>query len=297
MESENGLMLKLPVSLNLPIVELLQALQSVQQKNGEPLPKSKPAMPKELAPPMQPGLLHMAAPGLQGPPTEEPKMSGVAAQPPAGVTKSLSTQPQQITWDNALSDLQPEREQSASSRYDISSSTKNWILRDEDLPVIEKLKIKRLNPVPIKRKAPTPKVADLAAVEARAEEAFKKAMEMSLPAEPSLRAPPQMPPPTSNLPPGSAPGGPPSEARTEAERLSRLAPPPTSAPPPPPPAPGSSSARGADAGPPGLAPPKNPKGKPKAPASPPTGGNESDGMSNEERAKQKEKEAKECKQQ
>ena len=42
----NGFVLNFPVSLNVPIVELLNALQSVQKKNGEPLPESKVAPPQ-----------------------------------------------------------------------------------------------------------------------------------------------------------------------------------------------------------------------------------------------------------
>ena len=57
----------------------------------------------------------------------------------------------------------------------------------------------------MKRMAPTPKVDDLAAVEARAEEAFKKAMELSMAAQSSLRLPPETPPPASSLPPVSHP--------------------------------------------------------------------------------------------
>ena len=89
--------------------------------------------------------------------------------------------------------------------YDIRSSKKKWILDQQDFAVLDDLKIQRKEPMPMKRMAPTPKVDDLAAVEARAEEAFKKAMELPMAAQSSLRLPPETPPPASSLPPVSHP--------------------------------------------------------------------------------------------
>ena len=73
------------------------------------------------------------------------------------------------------------------------------MLRDEDLELLGDMKVTRLEPVPPERKAPTPAVPDLAAEKARAEEAFKKAME-EIAATSSRRAPPELPPPTSSVP-------------------------------------------------------------------------------------------------
>ena len=204
-QSQNGLILNLPVSLNVPIVELLDALQSVQQKNGEPLPESKVAPPQELAPGIQP-------PPNRAPDMPPPPISGVEVEPTGPLQFRLPMD--NAKWheiDNAKwheicsSGAQTFTSLHGWKTYDIRSSKKKWILDQQDFAVLDDLKIQRKEPMPMKRMAPTPKVDDLAAVEARAEEAFKKAMELPMAAQSSLRLPPETPPPASSLPPVSHP--------------------------------------------------------------------------------------------
>ena len=188
-QSQNGLILNLPVSLNVPIVELLDALQSVQKKNGEPLPESKVAPPQELAPGIQP-------PPNRAPDMPPPPMSGVEVEPPISfwLPRNFSNNAEWFPL-HGLGSCRP------GSTYSISSSRQNCMLRDEDLELLGDMKVTRLEPVPPERKAPTPKVPDLAAEEARAEEAFKKAME-EIAAKSSKRAPPEyLPPPAGFVDP------------------------------------------------------------------------------------------------
>ena len=198
-QSQNGLILNLPVSLNVPIVELLDALQSVQQKNGEPLPESKVAPPQELAPGIQP-------PPNRAPDMPPPPMSGVEVEPTGPLQFRLPMD--NAKWheiDNAKwheicsSGAQTFTSLHGRHTYDIRSSKKKWILDQQDFAVLDDLNIQRKEPVPMKRMAPTPKVDDRAAVEAGAEEAFKKAMKESA-ATSSSFAPPHLPPPTSSVP-------------------------------------------------------------------------------------------------
>ena len=183
-QSQHGFILNLPVTLNVPIAELLDALQSVQKKNGEPLPESNVALPQELAR------------GIQ-PPPKPPPMSGVEVEPPNPLSfwlpEDFSDRPHEWFPLHGLGSCRP------GSTYSISSSRQNCMLSDEAVELVGAMKITRLEPVPPERKAPTPKVPDLAAEKARAEEAFKKAMK-EIAAKSSRLAPPELPPPTSDVP-------------------------------------------------------------------------------------------------
>ena len=208
-ESENGIMLKLPVSLNLPIAELLAALQLVQSVEVLKTLQSEHRQDSESAPPPQ-----MPPPPMSPPPMPPPPMSDVEVEPTGPLQFRLPMD--NAKWheiDNAKwheicsSGAQTFTSLHGRHTYDIRSSEKKWILDQQDFAVLDDLNIQRKEPVPMKRMAPTPKVDDLAAVEARAEEAFKKAMAMplSLEATSSLRLPPETPPPASSLPPVSHP--------------------------------------------------------------------------------------------
>ena len=208
-ESENGIMLKLPVSLNLPIAELLAALQLVQSVEVLKTLQSEHRQDSESAPPPQ-----MPPPPMSPPPMPPPPMSDVEVEPTGPLQFRLPMD--NAKWheiDNAKwheicsSGAQTFTSLHGRHTYDIRSSKKKWILDQQDFAVLDDLNIQRKEPVPMKRMAPTPKVDDLAAVEARAEEAFKKAMAMplSLEATSSLRLPPETPPPASSLPPVSHP--------------------------------------------------------------------------------------------
>ena len=186
-ESENGIMLKLPVSLNLPIAELLAALQLVSRDEVLKTPQSEHRQDSESAPP---------------PPVPPPPMSdALQFRLPGDLLDNAK-------WHEMCSSgAQTFTSLHGWNTYDIRSSKKKWILDQQDFAVLDDLNIQRKEPVPMKRMAPTPKVDDLAAVEARAEEAFKKAMAMplSFAATSSVRLPPETPPPASSLPPVSHP--------------------------------------------------------------------------------------------
>ena len=187
-ESENGIMLKLPVSLNLPITELLAALELVQRDQVLKTLQSEHRQDSESAPP---------------PPMPPPPMSDVEWQfrLPGDLLDNAKWHEMCSSGAQTFTSLHGRH------TYDIRSSTKKWILDQQDFAVLDDLNIQRKEPVPMKRMAPTPKVDDLAAVEARAEEAFKKAMAMplSFAATSSVRLPPETPPPASSLPPVSHP--------------------------------------------------------------------------------------------
>ena len=185
-ESENGIMLKLPVSLNLPITELLAALELVQRDQVLKTLQSEHRQDSESAPP---------------PPMPPPPMSDVEWQfrLPGDLLDNAKWHEMCSSGAQTFTSLHGWK------TYDIRSSKKKWILDQQDFAVLDDLKIQRKEPMPMKRMAPTPKVDDLAAVEARAEEAFKKAMELPMAAQSSLRLPPETPPPASSLPPVSHP--------------------------------------------------------------------------------------------
>ena len=186
-ESENGIMLKLPVSLNLPIAELLAALQLVSRDEVLKTPQSEHRQDSESAPP---------------PPVPPPPMSdALQFRLPGDLLDNAKWHEMCSSGAQTFTSLHGWK------TYDIRSSKKKWILDQQDFAVLDDLNIQRKEPVPMKRMAPTPKVDDLAAVEARAEEAFKKAMAMplSFAATSSVRLPPETPPPASSLPPVSHP--------------------------------------------------------------------------------------------
>ena len=215
-ESENGIMLKLPVSLNLPIVGLLAALQLVQQDQvlktlqSEHSQESQSSLPKETVEP-----------------TVEPTAKTVEPTEPF----SFRLPGDNAKWhdiDNAKwHDMCSKSSLQGSLRscrpgytYDITSSQNKWTLHQQDFAVLDDLKIERKEPVPIKRMAPTPGgcrrgFADLAVVEARAEEAFNKAMAMRRSASASsLRPAPETPPPAGSFPEGRLPPPPPPPPET-----------------------------------------------------------------------------------
>ena len=179
-ESENGIMLKLPVSLNLPITELLAALELVQRDQVLKTLQSEHRQDSESAPP---------------PPMPPPPMSDVEWQfrLPGDLLDNAKWHEMCSSGAQTFTSLHGRH------TYDIRSSKKKWILDQQDFAVLDDLNIQRKEPVPMKRMAPTPKVDDRAAVEAGAEEAFKKAMKESA-ATSSSFAPPHLPPPTSSVP-------------------------------------------------------------------------------------------------
>jgi len=182
-ESENGIMLKLPVSLNLPIAELLAALQLVSRDEVLKTPQSEHRQDSESAPP----------PPVPPPPMSDPLQFRL----PGDLLDNAKWHEMCSSGAQTFTSLHGWK------TYDIRSSKKKWILDQQDFAVLDDLNIQRKEPVPMKRMAPTPKVDDRAAVEAGAEEAFKKAMELSMAAQSSLRLPPETPPPASSLPPTS----------------------------------------------------------------------------------------------
>ena len=182
-QSDNGIMLKLPVSLSLPIVELLAALQSVQGSLSAHSLSDKHVLNElnDFTPDMAP---------------EEPKEPLQFRLPGASSSSEAQTE---SSLHGSLGSLR------RGSTYDITSSKKKWILNEEDFAVLENVPIKRMAPTPIKRMTPTPEVGDLAALEAKAEEAFRKAiaMQKSFAATSSLRlpgCPPETPPPLNHKP-------------------------------------------------------------------------------------------------
>lgn len=173
-------MLSLGVILNVPISELLQALQQFQQKSGEPVdapppkavaPEPKAAAVAHLAPAMAPGLVAAPVPPAAKPAAEAPP----TATPAAAVSTPAWPPASNITWESEIADLQPHREDyAAKCRWEPIQASQKWILPDEG-SLIQNLNIKRLKWEPLGHKAPTPLVADLTIVKAKADEAMAKA--------------------------------------------------------------------------------------------------------------------------
>lgn len=254
-------MLKLGVSLNLPVMELLQALQQFQHKSPKPAPapKAKQQELRETAiqAPQQPGLVHPRPPGpgdpdeVAPPPPSQPPTAEDGKQMQAMTHPSYHANPsanQNMTWDSDIGDLQPGPTDYASiRRWEPTSSSRQWVL-PEETSLIQSLKIQRFKWTPLPPKVPSQHDAGLAD---RAVQALNIARAAPRPEDTETQLPPSAPPP-QGLPPTAPPLKSVQAKDSEDGRGGAWAPPVPPAAPPPPPAVAGGPLAGAAGPPPGL---------------------------------------------